>query len=107
MPLLRRYIKRMDMEHYVTFACFCMALTALGLFGIVKACDWLIGLKYISKDNYKAEMLHFSEDLTKLATIESHNYLKEDIDEIKSKLNDIHEVVMTFAVNSFNRNNQK
>ena len=36
-----------------------------------------------SKDNYKAEMLHFSEDLTKrFATIESHNYLKEDIDEI-------------------------
>lgn len=94
----------MAFEHYVTFALMCVGITALGLFGIIKACDWLIGLKYISKDSHKADLEQFSRDLTKkFATIESHNYLKEDITEIKSKLNDIHEVVMTFAVNSFRK----
>ena len=66
----------MNLEHYITFAVVCIGITSLGLFGVIKACDWLIGLKYISKDDYKSEIEDFSKDLTKkFATIESHNYL--------------------------------
>lgn len=94
----------MNFEHYITFAVVCIGITSLGLFGVIKACDWLIGLKYISKDDYKSEIEDFSKDLTKkFATIESHNYLKEDINEIKSKIDDIHDVIMTFAVESCKR----
>ena len=94
----------MNLEHYITFAVVCIGITSLGLFGVIKACDWLIGLKYISKDDYKSEIEDFSKDLTKkFATIESHNYLKEDINEIKSKIDDIHDVIMTFAVESCKR----
>lgn len=90
------------MENYLTIACVCISATAFVFFGIIKACDWLIGLKYLSKDKYASEMEHFCKEMTKkFATIESHKYLKEDIDEIKSKLNDVHDVIMTFAVNSF------
>ena len=94
----------MNLEHYITFAVVCIGITSLGLFGVIRACDWLIGLKYISKDDYKSEIEDFSKDLTKkFATIESHNYLKEDINEIKSKIDDIHDVIMTFAVESCKR----
>lgn len=90
------------MEHYLTIACVSISATAFVFFGIIKACDWLIGLKYLSKDKFAKELEHFSEEITKkFATIESHKYLKEDIDEIKTKLNDIHDVIMTFAVKSF------
>ncbi len=72
------------------------------IIGFIKAADWLIGLKYKTKDCCSSTMADFCMELSKkFATIESHNYLKEDIDEIKMKLNDIHDVVMTFAVNSF------
>lgn len=91
------------MEHtYLQFAVICIAGASVILISVFKGIDWLIGLKYLSKDKFAKELEHFSEEITKkFATIESHKYLKEDIDEIKSKLNDIHEVVMTFTVNSF------
>jgi len=72
------------------------------LIGIIKAADWLIGLKYLTKDDYNLSISQVCSELSsKFATVESHNYLKEDIDEIKDKLNDIHGVIMTFAVNNF------
>ena len=66
--------------------------------------------KYINKlisviyyyNNKGLELKILSDNFSaKFATIESHKYLKEDIDEIKSKLNDIHDVIMTFTVNNF------
>jgi len=72
------------------------------LTGIIKAADWLISLKYLTKDDYNIYIAQVCSELSaKFATVESHNYLKEDIDEIKNKLNDIHGVIMTFAVNNF------
>ena len=91
----------------ITLACFIMAATAIGLFGIIKGCDWLIGLKYLSKDDYKEETAHLNEDLAKkFATVESHRYLKEDMDEIKTKLNDIHSVIMNMAVSNINNHKE-
>ena len=55
----------------------------------------------MTKDDYNRSISKICTELSsKFATIESHNYLKEDIDEIKTKLNDIHDVIMTFAVNN-------
>ena len=72
------------------------------LIGIIKTADWLIGLKYLTKDSYNTSIAKISNELSsKFATVESQNYLKEDIDEMKDKLNDIHGVIMTFAVNGF------
>ena len=85
------------MEHYVTVAVSAVGATFLGIFTLIKSCDWLISLKYLSKDLFKKEIEHLSE---KFATVESHKNLKEDIDEIKSKLNDIHDVIMTFTVHN-------
>lgn len=91
------------MEHYTTVALSAIGATFLGIFTIIKSCDWLISLKYLSKDLYKKDMETLSEKLSsKFATVESHKHLKEDIDEIKTKLNDIHEVIMTFAVHNLN-----
>lgn len=90
------------MENYfIHFAVICIVITAGILISFIKTCDWLINLKYLSKDKFNKEIEIFSKEMTrKFATIESHKYLKEDIDEIKSKLNDVHDVIMTFAVHN-------
>jgi hypothetical protein len=89
------------MEHYVTIACVSVSATFLGLFAIIKSCDWLISLKYLTKDNFELELKKFSEkNLKSFASVESHQNLKEDMSEIKSKLDDIHNVIMTFAVHN-------
>lgn len=90
------------MEQYIAVAVFSIGTAFLGIFTIIKSCDWLISLKYLSKDCFMKELKILSDNFSaKFATIESHKYLKEDIDEIKSKLNDIHDVIMTFTVNNF------
>ncbi len=99
----------MEFEHYITFATICISATALVMFAIIKACDWLIGLKYktifdCSKD-YQCLEKSLKADLnclkTDFASKETVKNMKEDMDEMKNKINDIHDVIMTFAVNNF------
>ncbi|MGN0014794.1 MAG: hypothetical protein ACI37T_05190 [Candidatus Gastranaerophilaceae bacterium] len=90
------------MEHYITIACVSISATALVFFAIIKACDWLIGLKYKSIAECSKTRHEWAECLkTDYASKETVSNLKEDMDEMKCKINDIHDVIMTFAVNSF------
>lgn len=94
----------MSFEHYITFAIVCISVTALGLFAIVKACDWLIGLKYKSIADCSRTRHDWAECLkADFASKETVVNLKEDMDEMKTKIDDIHDVIMTFAVESCKR----
>lgn len=94
----------MSFEHYITFAIVCISVTALGLFAIVKACDWLIGLKYKSIADCSRTRHDWAECLkAEFASKETVVNLKEDMDEMKTKIDDIHDVIMTFAVESCKR----
>ena len=90
------------MEHYITIAISTIGVTLIGIFGVIKACDWLISLKYRSKE----ECSHTCHELISsikddFATKSSVNNMKEDMKELKDKVNDIHDVIMTFAVSNF------
>lgn len=92
----------MGFEHYITFAGVCIGLTSLGIFGVVKACDWLIGLKYKTIADCSKTRHDWAECLkSDFASKETVKNMKEDMDEMKGKINDIHDVIMTFAVNNF------
>lgn len=94
----------MSFEHYITFAIVCISVTALGLFGVIKACDWLIGLKYKSIADCSRTRHDWAECLkAEFASKETVVNLKEDMDEMKTKIDDIHDVIMTFAVESCKR----
>lgn len=94
----------MSFEHYITFAIVCICVTALGLFGVIKACDWLIGLKYKSIADCSRTRHDWADCLKKeFASKETVVNLKEDMDEMKTKIDDIHDVIMTFAVESCKR----
>lgn len=94
----------MSFEHYITFAIVCISVTALGLFGVIKACDWLIGLKYKSIADCSRTRHDWAECLkADFASKETVVNLKEDMDEMKTKIDDIHDVIMTFAVESCKR----
>jgi len=97
----------MEFEHYIIFATVCISATSLVLFAIVKAFDWLIGLKYktivdCSKDYQELEK-SLKTDLqslkTDFASKETVANIKEDMMEMKGKINDIHEVIMDIAMN--------
>lgn len=94
----------MSFEHYITFAIVCICVTALGLFAVVKACDWLIGLKYKSIADCSHTRHNWAECLKKeFASKETVVNLKEDMDEMKSKIDDIHDVIMKFAVENIKK----
>lgn len=87
------------MENYLTIACMSIAATAFVFFGIIKACDWLIGLKYKSIAECSKTRHEWAECMkTDYASKETVSNLKEDMDEMKDKINDIHNVIMAFAV---------
>lgn len=89
----------MSFEHYITFAIVCICVTALGLFAVVKACDWLIGLKYKSIADCSRTRHDWAECLkADFASKETVSNLKDDFEEMKGKIDDIHDVIMTFAV---------
>lgn len=91
----------MELEHYITFASLCIGATALGMFAIIKACDWLIGLKYKSISDCSHTRHDWAECLkADFASKETVSNLKEDMDDMKTKIDDIHDVIMTFAVNN-------
>ena len=95
----------MTFEHYVTFAMVCIGVTALGLYAIIKACDWLIGLKYKTISDCSKTRHEWSECLkVDYASKETVVNMKEDMDEMKDKINDIHKVIMDLAVNHVNHN---
>ena len=92
----------MEFEHYITFATICISATALVMFAIIKACDWLIGLKYKSIADCSRTRHDWENCLkTDFASKETVKNMKEDMDEMKNKINDIHDVIMTFAVNKY------
>ena len=89
----------MSFEHYITFAIVCISITALGLFGVIKACDWLIGLKYKTIADCSRTRHDWAECLkADFASKETVSNLKDDFEEMKGKIDDIHDVIMTFAV---------
>lgn len=92
----------MTFEHYVTFAMICIGITALGLYSVIKACDWLIGLKYKTISDCSKTRHEWSECLkVDYASKETVANMKEDMDEMKNKINDIHGVIMDLAVTHF------
>ncbi len=94
----------MTFEHYITFAGVCISITALGIFGVIKACDWLIGLKYKTIADCSKTRHDWADCLKKeFASKEVVSNLKEDMDEMKTKIDDIHDVIMTFAVESYKK----
>lgn len=94
----------MEFEYYLTFAATCIGITTLGLFGVIKACDWLIGLKYKSIADCSHSRHDWAGCLKKeFASKETVGNLKEDMDEMKNKIDDIHDVIMNFAVEKIKR----
>lgn len=92
------------MEHYLTVACVSIAATSLVFFAIIKACDWLIGLKYKSIVDCSKTRHDWAECLkADFASKETVKNMKEDMVEMKDKINDIHDVIMTFAVSNFKK----
>lgn len=90
------------MENYITIACVSISATAFVFFGIIKACDWLIGLKYKSISECSKTRREWADSIkAEYASKETVSNLKEDMDEMKCKINDIHDVIMTFAVSNF------
>ena len=89
------------MEHYITIAAASITTTALVFFAVIKACDWLIGLKYKTITDCSKTRHEWAECMkTDYASRETVSNLKEDMDEMKQKINDIHDVIMTFAVHN-------
>ena len=96
-----------NFEHYVTFAGMCIGLTSLGIFGVVKACDWLIGLKYKSIADCSRTRHEWAECLkSDFASKETVSNLKDDVEEMKGKIDDIHDVIMTFAVSNIKKDKE-
>ena len=90
------------MENYFVVACTSISATALIFFTLIKACDWLISLKYKSILECSKTRHNWAECMkSDFASKESVSNIKEDMDEMKHKINDIHDVIMTFTVNNF------
>lgn len=89
------------MEHYITIAAASITATVLVFFAVIKACDWLIGLKYKTITDCSKTRHEWADSMkTDFASRETVSNLKEDMDEMKCKINDIHDVIMTFAVHN-------
>lgn len=74
------------MDHYLTIACISISATALAFFSVIKACDWLIGLKYVSKDVCSQKRHEWEHTLKEeFASKETVSHLKEDMEEIKNQ----------------------
>ena len=87
------------MEHYITIAAFSIGVTFLGIFTVIKSCDWLIGLKYKTKDECSKTRRAWEEKLKEdFAKKETVINLKEDMDELKTTVNDIHKIVLKLAM---------
>ena len=90
-------------DHYITIAIGCIMCTVLGLVGVIKACDWLIGLKYKTITDCSKTRHDWAGCMkTDYASKETVNNLKEDMDEMKDKINDIHRVIMHVASQHMN-----
>lgn len=84
-----------DIQQYIFVACGGFAIAAMGLFYIIKAADWLISLKYKTKDDCSATRHDWAEIIrSDYASKESVNNLMQDTEEIKQKLDDIYKVVI-------------
>lgn len=79
------------MEHtYINFAIICIAVTAGIFITVIKACDWLISLKYVSKDVCSQKRHEWEHCLKEdFASKETVSHLKEDMEEIKDQNNQI------------------
>lgn len=76
----------MEVEHYLTFAATCIGITTLGLFGVIKTCDWLIGLKYKTKDACVGSCADLKREIeTECASESDVQHIKEDLADIKHK----------------------
>lgn len=87
------------MEHYFIVACTSISATALIFFALIKGCDWLISLKYKSISECSKTRHEWAECMKcDYATKESVSNIKEDMDEMKHKIDDIHGVIMKITI---------
>ena len=86
-------------QQYFSLVTAIIMLTAIGVFGFIKGCDWLIGLKYKTKDDCSATRHAWEKQLREeFAKKETVVNLKEDMAEMKDKINDIHKIVLNLAM---------
>lgn len=86
-------------QQYFTFTATLILLIVGGLIGIIKSLDWLISLKYKTKDDCSATRHAWEKQLREeFAKKEAVQNVKEDVDDIRAKVSDIHKIILEWAM---------